>query len=63
MQVGSELGDELRGEIGVGDLVDAADDFRGMPSGAHFAVGVSGPEQACQILLAPFVEPFLWFGE
>ena len=55
--------DELLGELGVGVVVDRADDFLGVPGHAHLAFGVAGFEQAEQLGAAALVETFVGLGQ
>src|SRR6476661_6891863 len=42
LEVDTKLGDELVGQLWVGDLVDGAHDFLGVPGGAHLTTGIAG---------------------
>ena len=43
--------------------VELPDGLFGMPGGGHFSVGVSGPQQANELLATGVFEPFLGLGE
>ncbi len=63
LEIVAEPVDELDGEVGVGVVVDRADDFLGVPRHAHLAVRVAGVEQAEQLGAAVVVEPFVGLGQ
>lgn len=52
LEVAAESFDELVGEVGVSDVVDAAHGLLGVPAVANLAVGVAGVEEAQQLLAA-----------
>src|SRR4051794_25082463 len=54
-----ELGDELGRHLGVGDVVDRAEDFLGVPGHAHLAFGVARREQTKQLGLAAIIDTFM----
>ena len=63
MEVSAELGAELCGEVGVGDLVDGTDDFFGVPRRPDLPAGITGLEQPVQSLVASVVEAFVCLGQ
>jgi hypothetical protein len=44
-------------------VIDRADDLLGVPSGAHFAPGIAGIQQAQQLRASTVVEAFVGAGE
>ena len=63
LEVVTELGHPLEGELGIGVLVELPDGFLGFPAGGHITVRIAGPEQACQLLVTLLVEALLGLGQ
>jgi len=59
LEIDAELSDELDGEVGVGDRVDRAHDFFGVPRHAHLTSRVAGFEQAPQLRVSVVVQAFM----
>jgi hypothetical protein len=63
LEIGSEPGDELEGEVGVVVLVEPADDLFGVPRHPHLATRVAGLEKSHQLGAATVVEPLISLRE
>src|SRR5690606_19917042 len=63
LEVRAEAGDELEADVGIGVVVDLADDLLGVPRHAHLALGVARLEQPHELLPTAIVEAFVSSGE
>ncbi len=63
LEVDTEAGHELEGDVWIDRVKELADDFLRVPCHAHLCVGVAGFEQTEQLLAALLVEAFIGLGE
>ena len=62
-EVGGEFSEVGAGELGAVDVIEAAEGFLGVPCQADLAAGVAGCEQAAELGVAAFAEPFMGRNE
>jgi hypothetical protein len=63
LEIVAELGHPLEGEIGIPVRVELADGLFRFPARGHIPVGIAGPQEPGQLLVALGVEPLLRLGQ
>jgi len=63
LEVPAELGHPLECEIGIAVGVELSNRFFGLPHGGHIAVGITGTQQADELLPSTVVQPLLRLGQ
>ncbi len=63
LEVPTELGHPLERHLGIAVRIELSHGFFGLPEGGHVAVGISGAQQAGELLVPLLVEPLLGLCE
>ena len=63
LEVATELGHPLEGELGIGVCIELPHGFLRFPDGRHITVRVAGMQEADQLLTSFVVEALLHLGE